>query len=316
MRHLSSLTAHSHIAAAAVACLVAAACSDRAPTDPTSAFRPGAASADRNTPTFDYQTIDVAGAFSTSLQGINAGGDLSGSYVDATHHLHGFVLSNGVFTTIDYPGADNTSTNGIGPDGEVVGAHWNDNEPGPASHGYVRTADGAFIPVHYPGHLNEVLQRILPDGTILGCRHDQNTSSTMRGVRINPDGTASEIDAFSSMNNGGTPDGHRLVGFYMDMAAGLTEGYVIDDGVFTPFVVPGSSSTTAWDVNARGDIVGAYQHPAGVGHGYVRTGDDTYTTLDFPGATLTQARGINARGDIVGVYVAGGKTHGFLAVRQ
>jgi hypothetical protein len=99
------------------------------------------------------------------------------------------------------------------------------------------------------------------------------------------------------------------------MMTGRGEGYLVDAGQFTPFVVPGSRSTAAWDVNPRGEIVGVYQDAANRFHGFVRDGDD-YDSLDVPGATATRAFGINAGGDVVGAYVDGtGRTRAFIAIR-
>jgi uncharacterized membrane protein len=270
-----------------------------------------------------YTSIDVPGARLTSASGINARGDIVGTYADGGGS-HGFLLRDGEFTTIDFPGAAGTEARGIGPSGEIVGDYWLAREPAVAFHGYLRTKDGEFVPVRAPGHLNEILQRILPDGTILGCRHDNDLMASMRGIAITGDGVT-EIEQFASMHNGSTPDGRRVVGLWTNMMAGRREGYVIDDGVFRSFVVPGSSSTSAWDVNPAGDIVGVYRTGAGtpaapfVLHGFVRhdrgssESDVTYSSVEVPGASSTQALGINARGDIVGSYVLGGKTHGFVA---
>jgi hypothetical protein len=316
--HRLSSDATSRLLSAIVAVLglFVGACSDLAPTSPTTAkpFDSSAPSFDRATPTFSFSTIDVPGAFLTSPQGINGGGDISGWYVDMSTRFHGFILHEGTFTTIDYPGADNTDVRGIAPNGDVVGRHWNNNEePVVASHGFKRTAEGEFQSVHYPDHLYEIPQRILADGTILGCRHDHDLMGSMDGIMI--EGTnATEIHENASMNNGGAPNGHHVVGLYTDMMSGFTEGYMIDGGVFTPFMVPGSDFTTAWDVNPRGDIVGVYHNATGF-HGYVRT-EAGYTTLDAPGAAATRVFGINARGDVVGTYVAGGRTHGYLATRD
>src|SRR5438046_10641278 len=63
---------------------------------------------------------------------------------------------------------------------------------------------------------------------------------------------------------------------------------------------PGATATTAWGINAGGDVVGDYVDPAGVRHGFlVRNGE--FTTIDFPNA-LTSARGIGPGGNIVGIY--------------
>ena len=273
----------------------------------------GGVSLDRNTPTFDFTAIDMTGALATSPQGINADGDISGLYVDASRHTHGFVLHDGNVTTVDYPGADYTDVRGIGPDGSVVGTFASNGEEAVAFHGFKRTPEGSFENVHFPGHLYEIPQRILPDGTILGCRHDHDLMGSMDGMEITR-ADATEINQFASMNNGATPGRNLIVGLFTDMQSGRAEGYTIEDGVFTPFLVPGSLSTSAWDVNPRGDIVGVYRNASGV-HGYVRTAAG-FTTLDAPGASATRAFGINARGDVVGTYVSNGVTHGFLMSRR
>jgi len=131
----------------------------------------------------------------------------------------------------------------------------------------------------------------------------------MRGVIIGRDG-ASEIDAFGSMNNGATPDLQLFVGFWFNMMDNQTRGYMIENGVFTSFMVPGSNATSAWDVNPDGAIVGQYLVGTTL-RGFVKTGE-TYTTIHYPGSTITRAFGINARGDIVGNYVLGGVTRAFL----
>lgn len=306
-------TPHAQLLMMVTAALLAA-CSDSPTTPAASSPRAaGGASFDRNTPAFDFTPIDIAGALATSPQGINAGGDISGIYVDASRRTHGFIIHEGTVTTVDYPGADYTDVRGIGPDGSVVGTFANNGEEAVAFHGFKRTPDGSFERVHFPGHLYEIPQRILPDGTILGCRHDHDLMGSMDGMELANAG-ATEINQFASMNNGGSPDGHLIVGLFTDMQSGRAEAYTIEDGVFTPFMVPGSLSTSSWDVNPRGDIVGVFRNASGF-HGYVRTAAG-FTTLDAPGASATRAFGINARGDVVGTYVVNGVTHGFLVSRQ
>jgi len=317
MRHQSWRAMQSRAATgvAAVLCLIGSACADA--TSPDSTLAPRTASMDRRTPTFEFETIDVPGAVATSPQGINANGDISGTYA-AGGRSHGFIRQQGVMTLIDYPTADNTDVRGIGPDGTVVGTYWNVGEEPAAVHGYRRTPDGTFHRVHYESHLYEIPQRILPDGTILGCRHDHDMMGSMRGIMIRGDETSETTDIFASMNNGASPNGRLIVGLYTNMMVTPNRGeaYVIDlsRGDTTMFVVPGSVATSAWDVNPRGDIVGVFRDAALVFHGYVRT-DAGFTQIDVPGATVTRAFGINSRGDVVGNYVAGGVTHGFHAVR-
>lgn len=119
------------------------------------------------------------------------------------------------------------------------------------------------------------------------------------------------MTTFASMETGGTPDGRRIVGFYTNLAANRVEGFLIDDGEFTPLFVPGSTLTRVIDINAAGEIIGNYIL-AGVFHGFL-LGDEGYVSIDVPGATTTRVFGINSHSNVVGLYVAtDGKTHGFL----
>jgi hypothetical protein len=286
------------------------------PIDYPSADRVSARlSASNASRSFTFTTIEVPDATSTTASGINARGDIVGSYLDASGRSHGFLLDRGGFTTIDQPAAASTDARGIGPNGEIVGTYRLPGEPAVNFHGYLRSSAGVIVPAEFPGHTNTIAQRLLPDGTILGCRHDNDLMATMRGVAMSKRGN-DEIDAFASMHNGATPNRRRIVGLYtnMDVTPNRQEGYVIDDGVFAPLLVPGSLTTAAWDVNPAGEIVGVYRDAAGF-HGFVLTADG-YVPLNFPGATATRAFGINARGDIVGSYVAGGRTVGFVARRD
>lgn len=266
--------------------------------------------------TYSISTIDVPGAIATTPFGIGADGAVVGSFRDATGS-HGFLLRSGTFTTIDYPGAAMTDVRGIAGDGTIAGSYRLPGEPAVNFHGFRRTPQGEFLKVDFPGHTSTIAQRILDDGTILGCRHGADQMATMRGVVIGRSSN-SESDAFASMHNGATTDHRRIVGLYTNMmvgTAGRGEGYVIDDGKFTPFIVPGSTLTTAWDVNARGEVAGVFRDAAGTFRGYVLT-HEGYLQIDASGATATRAFGINASGDVVGAYVdGGGITHGFLARR-
>lgn len=263
----------------------------------------------------EYSTIAPQGARASTAFGINARGDVVGTFVDQNLLQHGFMLSKDEFTVIDFPGAQGTIARGIGPSREIVGNYWlpGDN-PSLGARGFLRTKKGEFLNVRYgdpdPQHQWEIAQRILPDGTIVGCRHDYDQMVSMRGITIGKEG-ASEIDAFGSMNNGATPDLHLIVGFWFNMMDNQQQSYMIENGVFTSFMVPGSNLTNAWDVNPDGAIVGVYRVGTTT-RGFLKIGE-TYTTIHFPGATVTRAFGINAGGDIVGNYVQGGVTYAFLA---
>jgi probable HAF family extracellular repeat protein len=301
---------HSMIPTVALAAgLMLAGCSDNSPVAPDGA---GGPSFDRNAPTYSFTTIEVPGARSTNPQGINGDGHIVGGFTDAMGRQHGFLLRDGGFTQIDVPGAGRTAARGIGPDGDIVGNYAMPGDGPVVSYGYRRSESGELTLLEFPGYLHTIPQRILPDGTVIGCAHNNDTMDSMVGVEIGKRGN-NPISAFASMTNGATPDLGRMVGLYTNMDTGVGEGFLIEDGVFTALMVPGSFATNAWDMNPRGDIVGVFQDAAGV-HGFVLTADG-YTTINVPGATATRVFGINARGDLVGTYVLGGKTFGFLAQR-
>ena len=66
---------------------------------------------------------------------------------------------------------------------------------------------------------------------------------------------------------------------------------------FTTIDFPGATSTLAWAINTRGDIVGAYVSAYNSTHGFLLRGGQ-YSTIDFPDATSTQVFTINPRGDV------------------
>ncbi len=91
-----------------------------------------------------------------------------------------------------------------------------------------------------------------------------------------------------------------------------------NDWIFTPYDVPDSIATRLWFINSTGDtLVGHYQDPELVIHGFVQHSDGSIQTLDvpFPDATGTQtvARSINGQGCVVGRYLtADGTERGWL----
>ena len=301
---------------------------------------------------FNYYTIDVPCsacpggiARSTSAQGINPGGDIVGSYVDAVGMSHGYLLRGGHFTTIDVPGslagvsgALPTVARGINPGGEIVG-----NYTAPVSTAPEGSPDfcpaagsvacikgflyshGEFSTVLVPGHPGAIPQRISPDGDIYGCLHDFDLMASMFGFVRTRSGYLSltlggseladpSLSVPASMNNGASPDGHTIVGGWTDMMAGHTHGYIVHDGVFQSYDVPGSTSTFIWDMNPARAFVGVYH--AGRNHGFLQLANGSAPiTVDPPNSVNAAAIGINPGGFIVGQYTdSAGHLHGFLAV--
>jgi hypothetical protein len=301
---------------------------------------------------FTFVTIDVPNATFTLATGIGPSGDIVGIYGDASFNEHGFLLSHGNFTSIDVPGALvatsgtlQTEANGINPEGDIVGDYFAPpGAPGapeckvpfsPACRRGFLYSNGEFSDVLIPGKKGSIPNSITPDGTIYGCDHNDDYFGSMVGFGRTRAGTFITLDAgggelqdlaqsvTASMNNGGTPNGKIIVGLYADppIPGGTYHGYVVENGKFAPYDVPGSVLTQIWGINSSADFVGLYDDASGNEHGFLqRWGESEPITIDVPSnppftSILTDAFGINSAGRIVGLYVDSvGSTHGFLAV--
>lgn len=308
--------------------------------------------ADAQSVSFTFVSIDAPNATFTLANGIGPSGDIVGIYGDASFNEHGFLLSHGNFTTIDVPGSIvgasgilETEANGINGAGEVVGDYFAPpGAPGapecvvalsPACRRGFLYSGGQFSDVLVPGKKGSVPSSITPDGTIYGCDHNDDYLGSMVGFGRTHSGAYITLDAgggelqdptqavTASMNNGGTPNGKIVVGLYADppMAGGSYHGYVVENGKFVPYDVPGSVLTQIWGINSSADFVGLYDDAAGNEHGFLqRWGESAPITIDVPGtppfnSILTDAFGINSAGRLVGLYIdSSGNLHGFLAV--
>lgn len=309
---------------------------------------------------FDYSAVDVpcsadaptacpyGVAVQTSVNGVNAAGDIVGSYVDGAGRQHGFMTENGRYITIDVPGRFAgvsgtlpTSANGINPSGEVVGnyvapfsSETSVDSPNycPAAHpaacikGFVYR-HGQFRLLLFPGHPGAIPQRITPNGDVYGCLHDLNTGMSMYGAIWYHGGDVASLAVGGgeladqtmgmamSMNNGATPGGSVIVGLFND--AVRRHGFVVQDGEFQPYDVPSSTIklTAIWDINPRGQFVGTYVDATGR-HGFLQNPDGSAPLqLDVvAGQPGTVVFGINPNGVIVGTYMIGTTVHGFIGV--
>jgi hypothetical protein len=308
-------------------------------------------------PTFKFVNVDVPGAAGTIATGINARRAIVGIYFDTAGNEHGFLLKYGNFLTVDVPGSLvgvsgtlQTEANGINDRGDIVGDYF---APPGAPGAPACTADtpplspqcrrgflyrkGQFSDVLVPGKKGSIPNAISPAGTIYGCDHDDDYLTSMVGfgrigldtyITLNAGGGELKNpteSVLASMNNGATPDGSIIVGLYVDPpeASGQNRGFIVHDGKFHPYDVPGSTATQIWGINPSADFVGLYDDTNGNEHGFLqRWGAANPITINVPSgppfnATLTDAFAINPAGVIVGLYIdAEGNFHGYLAVRQ
>jgi hypothetical protein len=283
----------------------------------------------------------------TIAESINPAAEVVGAFTDGVGVQHGFLLSDGQFTRIDVPGelvgapgSLATNATGINPAGDIVGsfiAPVNTSVapqspaycPGTGSPACIKGflyRHGKFAVVLAPGHPGAIPAHISPDGDIYGCLHDFDLDMSMYGAVWTRSGgmtlmaNGGELadprqDKSMSMNNGGSPDGHVIVGLWNDTPTSR-HGFVVSDGTFESYDArPGSSTLTAiWDINPGRAFVGTYVDSTGR-HGFLQLPDGSPAiNVDPPGSTATIAYGINPAAVIVGQYLAGGVVHGFVAV--
>lgn len=255
-------------------------------------------------------TLDFPGARVTAALGINANGDVVGTYVDQNFKNHGFLLTAGQYISIDPPGSLFTEARGINANGDIVGDYVASDGN---LHGFFLGPDG-FKDISVSGHLNTIPVKISPEGVIVGCFHDTDTMGTMHGFVRNED-SLTVYPTPASMHNGVNPRGD-IAGFYTDLVTMQTHGYIISKRATTQVDFPGSSATRVWDINPRREAVGFYLDPVTRVFRGFRYRKGQFTPIDIPTARNTRPFGINPEGDIVGAYTdQNGKTHGFVLSR-
>ena len=231
----------------------------------------GGSSGAQPPPTPAFTTIDALGAGAGSLQGtfgiaIDAGGDVTGNFVDSNNALHGFLKqSGGGEFSIDAPGAGSQPNNGteaagINASGEIAGYFFDTQG---LEHSFIRGADGTITAFDPPGSTSGA-QSLNDSGTVAGGFVDANGA---HGYLRAPDGTLTTFD----------PTGDP------------TQVYI---------VVPQR-------INASGAVAGTFTDLGAVFHGFLRTPDGTITVLDAPNAGTASNQGtelidLNSAGVIVG----------------
>src|SRR5438874_696356 len=82
----------------------------------------------------------------TFVFGINATGQIVGSYIDSLNKTHGFLYTAGTYVTLDVPGAISTEALGINSSGQIVGIFVDSNLKG---HSFL-FSNGSFTTIDNP----------------------------------------------------------------------------------------------------------------------------------------------------------------------
>jgi hypothetical protein len=257
--------------------------------------------------TYTYTPVDVPGATSTAVWGVNTAGRVAGSYwLSQTGPGFGLITSGGAFTAVQAPGARFTNFYGLNDAGQAVGRAYD----GPSAGSFLY-AGGAFTPIAAPGATSTEAWGINQAGHVVGSA-SFSSGPDVRGF-VYAGGAYRLIDVPGALRTyayGINSFGH-VVGIYVTGAASYS--FVYADGAFTTIGVPGYR-THLFGINDAGQLAGSYWDVFNQReYGFVYSGG-AFATVDVPGAKHTYARTLNAAGQVAGDYTdARGASHGFVA---
>src|SRR5438067_1454495 len=217
----------------------------------------------------------------TRVNGINATGQIVGSYTDSLNTTHGLLYTLATYGTHDLPGATFTDATAVNSSGQIVGIFTDSNF---IEHSFL-FSNGSFTTIDNPNPAVSltVARGIDSSGNIVGISLDQTGEHAFVRLanggffRTDPPG-ATRIVEGAAINDTG-----QIVG-RADTPA--THGFVQINGEFTQLDDPvtGAVNTSAEGVNNAGQVVGLYVLGSNF-HGFLYSGGSNgqFTTIDRPG---------------------------------
>jgi hypothetical protein len=287
---------------------------------------PALAAAHHTATSYTFTTLnDQADPTFNQLLGINSHNVISGYFGSGMpgHPNKGYLLNppyaQASYVNENFPGSAQTQVVGLNNLGDTTG-FWVTGAG--TNKGFVEW-NGVFSSFTDPatpkttGSVNQLLG-INNAGVAVGFYNDANGNAHAYQVNqathvFTPIHVPGKSVTATGINTAGD-----ITGFATD-AAGSTSSWLLKGGHLTSFQFPGGSSTQAFGINSKDQIVGSYLDGAGVMHGFVLTSPlgpvSHWTTIDDPnGIGSTIINGINTAGDLVGFYTdAAGNTDGMLA---
>jgi hypothetical protein len=268
----------------------------------------------------------------TAASGINADGFIVGWYCLQlpcnAAHFRGFLRKpDGTFQDIVVPNesghpAIGTQARYISPQGVVIGDYLTLEDGAilskPRFRGFACVAstcsgpDAQFTyfdapdqtaagqPVYdNPSFAHSIIPRAInARGDLVGCIHDRDQAGSMHGFLLH-DGSFTRLTDSMTMNNGVNAEGD-IVG----LDGSSTTAYLIHkSGDVQRLGDANADAINAWDINAKGEIVGqAFTNNFAVGHAFLRSKDGQYRFIDPNGSLSAAAFGISSSGNVVGQY--------------
>jgi hypothetical protein len=271
---------------------------------------------------FVYTAVDVFGASTSAVLGINSAGALAGDYRDAQGTLRGYVMSGGVASDVFYPGAAETQAFSINTRGDVAGTFYDAIN----AHGFL-LVDGTYSEVTVEGATDVYVYDINDSGAIVGEYADGNgvwfnfvrsasgTTTFTEADMIAQTGEAIAWVAATGFNDRGEVVGHmQRVGYHMT-------GFIYANQRFTEVDYPEANLMSCFfGISDTGHAVGHVRLSADrVIYGSIFKNGRFTALLRYrdaqgnlaPGGTYLHA--MSPSGLIGGYYMSGGKPHAFVA---
>ncbi len=217
-----------------------------------------------------------------------------------------------ILTTFDYPGAGNsTSPLAINELGDIAGSF--DNTHG-YTIGFVRFHSGNFSPqllgTDGSGQFTQA-RGINISRTVSGYYRSQGA---FHGFFLSRNRwTTYDVEGKIDTAVAGINDAGDFVGEFAE-DGGPWMAYYSIDGILTPIVIPGATTSSSYAINANNEIVGYYADAVSYARGFYQdaVGVVTYP-IDAPEAAVTFLFGISNRSLIVGRFVdSAGVNHGLI----
>jgi hypothetical protein len=268
------------------------------------------------------------------LLGINDSDEIAGYFGSGAkgHPNKGYTVvppyNQASYTAENFPGSVQTQVTGLNNSGTTVGffSHQNKASMSNDNHGFWRSAAGVYHQADFPTSNAasppvDQLLGINGHGVAVGFYASKQGFNRSYSVNTKT-GKFARILEPGHAGASITATGINLAGFVTGFFAaphGVTDSFLLIGHKFTTIAFRGSSATTAFGVNNRGEVVGAYTTGSGAkakSHGFTWTKKGGFVTVDDPkGKGTTLVNGVNSAGDLVGFYTdKEGNTDGFLAI--
>jgi len=196
----------------------------------------------------------------TFIHGINASGQMVGTYYDSADIAHGFLYSGDTLTTLDPPGSTSTSAWGINDAGLIVGFYSDAN----GGHNSFLYKNGTFTTIEYPGAAQTIANSINSAGDIVGYYNDPSHGFLLKGSSY----SSFDFPMAKSTGAYGINDAGEIAGTYSD-ANDMEHGFTYSGGIFTQVDVPGAAYTELYRIKNNKAVVGVAHDSLGEIHGVI-----------------------------------------------